>query len=57
MAEETDRQRAKRYRERAEECRRNAANMQDPDARKGLLQVAGAYEQMAENIEDHLPDE
>jgi hypothetical protein len=54
---EAKRDRIRRYRDRAEECRRNGAGMHDPDARAGLMQVAEAYEQMAEALEDTLPDD
>ena len=53
-ARETERNRARRYRDRADECRRNAAETKDPQARAGLIQVAQAYDQMAEAIEAKL---
>ena len=42
------------YRDRAEECRSHAAEMHDPEARAGLIQVAQSYEVMAERLEARL---
>jgi len=47
----------RRYRDRAEECRAHAAEMKDPTARAGLLQVAQNYERMADAIERALGDD
>jgi hypothetical protein len=42
---------ARRYRDRAKECRRRATETKGPDARAGFLQVAKSYERMADVIE------
>ncbi len=47
---ETDRERVRRCRDRAEECRMHAAAMKDLTARAGLIQVAENYERMADAI-------
>jgi hypothetical protein len=54
---ETDRDRMRRYRDEAEECRANAAKMKDLTARPGLIQVAQLYEIIADAIEDTLGDD
>jgi len=54
---ESARDRMRRYRDRAEECRAHAAEMKDPDARAGLIQVAESYERMAGAIEAKLPED
>jgi len=54
---ETARDRMRRYRDQAEECRANAAEVKDLTARPGLIQVAQLYEIMAEAIEDTLDDD
>jgi hypothetical protein len=46
-----------RYRNRAEECRVQAAEMHDPDARAGLIQVAESYENMARSLEAKILDD
>ncbi len=51
------RDKVQQYRERAEECRVHAAEMKDPDARAGLLQVAQSYEVMAQRLEGRLGSE
>src|ERR1700731_2471643 len=47
---ESNRERVRRYRDRAEECRTHAADMQHPDARAGLIRAAEAYERMTNAI-------
>jgi hypothetical protein len=48
---------ARKRRRRAEKCRAHAAEMRDPDARAGLIQVAESYERMADAIEVRLGDD
>lgn len=43
--------RAKAYRDRAEEVRTISESMSDPETRRQLLAVAGEYEHMADQIE------
>jgi len=52
--DKTDRDKARQYRDRAEECRTHAAEMHDPGARAGLVQVAQSYEAMAKRLEARL---
>ena len=47
-----DREKARRYRERAKECRIIAATMTASDAQAAILQVAASYDSLAENFED-----
>ncbi len=54
---ESDKEKIRRFRDRAEECRTHAAQMSDPDARSGLIQVAESYERMADAIEAKLPED
>ncbi|HWI27037.1 MAG TPA: hypothetical protein VN668_08700 [Stellaceae bacterium] len=42
---------AEYWRERAEEARAQADQLQDPDSRKTLLEIAENYEQLAEQAE------
>ena len=56
-AGETARDRMRRFRAGAEECRANAAKMKDLTARPGLIQVAQLYEIMAEAIASTLGDD
>ena len=51
---ESDRNRARHYLDRAEECRSQAAEMKDAGAREALVQVAQSYEAMAHRIEEKL---
>ena len=53
---ESNRERVRRYRDRAEECRTHAADMQHPDARAGLIRAAEAYERMAKAIAQAMGD-
>jgi hypothetical protein len=53
---ESNRERVRRYRDRAEECRTHAADMQHPDARAGLVRAAEAYERMANAIAQAMGD-
>ena len=53
---ETNKERVRRYRDRAEECRIHAAEMQHRQAREGLLVAAAAYERMADAITQALGD-
>jgi hypothetical protein len=46
-----------RYRNRAEECRVQAAELHDPDARAGLIQVAQSYETMARILAAKILDD
>ncbi len=55
--DEIDRDKIRRYRDRADECRARAAEMHDPDARAGLIQVAESCERMAGIIEARLGDD
>jgi hypothetical protein len=43
----------KHWRERAKEARRMADSLSDPVARENMLEVAAAYERMAERVEAH----
>jgi hypothetical protein len=52
--EKADGDKARRFRDRAQECRSHAAEMHDPEARVGLIQVAQSYEVMAQRIEARL---
>jgi len=52
--DKTDRDKARQYRDRAEECRTHAGGMLDPEARAGLLQIAQSYEAMAKRLEAKL---
>jgi hypothetical protein len=54
---ESEKEKIRRFRERAEECRAHAAEMHDQDARAGLIQVAESYERMAAAIEMKLGEE
>ncbi len=54
---ETARDRMRRYRAEAEECRTNAAKTKDLTARSCLIQVAQLYEIMADGIEATLRDD
>ena len=45
----------KLWRERAEECRALADMMNNPDAKSAMLDVAAAYERLAEKIEAVQP--
>jgi hypothetical protein len=47
MNAESDRDKIRRFRDRAEECRIRAARMKDPATRQSLIQVAESYERMA----------
>jgi hypothetical protein len=51
---ESDKEKIRRFRDRAEECRAHAVEMKDSDARAGLIQVAESYERMADAIEAKL---
>jgi hypothetical protein len=53
----SEKEKIRRFRDRAEECRAHAAEMKDPDARAGLIQVAESYERMADAIEAKLPED
>jgi molecular chaperone GrpE (heat shock protein) len=44
-------EKAKRYRERAEEARKDAAKMQGEDFKRTLIEVAESYERLADRIE------
>jgi hypothetical protein len=54
---ESDRERARRYRDGADEYRRNAAETKDLAARVGFMQVANFYDLMADAIEHRLDDD
>jgi|GEM_PF-4682744 len=54
---ESDKEKIRRFRDRAEECRAHAAQMSDPDARTGLIQVAESYERMVDAIEAKLRED
>ena len=56
-ARETERDRARHYRDHADECRRNAAEAKDFAARVGFMQVAAFYDLMADAIEHRLDDD
>ena len=47
------RNRARQYRQRAEEARTKGDAMTDPDRRRELLQIADTWERMAEYEEKH----
>jgi len=44
---ESPKDKLQRFRQRAQKCRIHAAEMKDPVARAGMIQVAEAYDQMA----------
>ena len=47
--------RAKRFRNKAEECRTSAEGMKNPDSRSRLLRLADTYERIAESFEMQPP--
>jgi hypothetical protein len=51
---EAERDRARRYRDYADECRRNAAETKDTGIRTTLMQLAALYDLMANGIDDRL---
>jgi hypothetical protein len=53
----SEKEKIRRFRDRAEECRAHAAEMKDPDACAGLIQVAESYERMADAIGAKLPED
>jgi hypothetical protein len=53
----SEKEKIRRFRDRADECRAHAAEMKDPEARAGLIQVAESYERMADAIEAKLGED
>jgi hypothetical protein len=51
MADSSIRHDARHWRERAAEARANAANLDDLDARRLMLEVATTYERLAKDAE------
>ena len=51
MTSESDKERAARYRQRAEELRVRARDRSNADISDALIQVAEVYEQMAEALQ------
>jgi hypothetical protein len=52
--DETDREKIRRYRSMADECRARAAEMHYPEARAGLKKVAQSFDIIADFIETKI---
>jgi hypothetical protein len=56
VGEISDRDKIRRFRDRAEEFRVRSAERHEPDARARLIQVADSYERMADFLQQGLAD-